>query len=543
MLEERASLQRQSEESHPGTSVAVGTPRRVRSMAVGTSDYNMAVVPETVVERVYNSSTLVRLRNQNISPRRSVKQRQTRSDQVQTRSDQVQADLVIPSDLIQKRYSDSCSNLSVMVTVTRKRSEQGQGDGPDLDAASDEDARSSRVPTGRGKVSRKDDEDVGSTETPDVTDEERREVRGSYPRSTYSEKGVGVIEDARSTRAQAGRGKVSRKERDEDVGWSETPDVVTDEERREVRGSYPRSTYSEKGVGVTEDARSTRAQAGRGKVSRKERDEDVGWSESPDEECQYEWKEDERDVRGRKERSADRDMGVRGRYSRQERSTDRERGVGGRYTRQERRTDRERGVGIDQECQYEGTVNERDGRRSYPRRERRTDRERGVGVDQECQYKGKEDVREVRGRYPRRGRSTDRERGLGIDQECQYEGTVNEREVRGRYPRQEREKGMGVDQECQYEGTVNEMDGRRSYPRRERSTDRERGVGVDQECQYEGMEDVREVRGRYPRQERSREREKGVGVDQECQYEGKEDPLMVSFTCQTEEDLGREGTK
>ena len=430
MLQERASLQRQTKESHPGTSVAVGTPHRVRSMAVGTSDYNMAVdsvVPETVVERVYNSSTLVRLRNQNVSPRRSVKQRQTRSDQVQTRSDQVQtrsdqvqtrsdqvqtrsdqvqtrsdqvqtrsdqvqtrsdqvqtrsdqvqtrsdqvqADLVIPSDLIQKRYSDSCSNLSVMVTVTRKRSEQGQGDGPDLDAASDEDAPSSRVTTGRGKVSRKDDEDVGSTET---------------------------------------------------------PDVVTDEERREVRGSYPRSTYSEKGVGVIEDARRTRAQAGRGKVSRKERDEDMGWSESPDEECQYEGKEDERDVRGRYPRSMDRDMGVRE-----------------RYTRHPRSTDRERGVGVDQECQYEGTVNERDGRRSYPRRERSMDRERGVGVDQECQYKGKEDVREVRRRYPRRERSTDRERG--------------------------------------------------------------------------------------------------VGVDQECQYEGKEDPLMVSFTCQTEEDPGREGIK
>ena len=231
MLQERASLQRQPDESQTGTSVAVGTPRRVRSMAVGTSDYNMAAgtvvsAPETVVEKVYNSSTLVRLQNKNVSPRRNVKQRQTRSDKVKT-------DLVIPSDLIQKRYSDSCSNLSVMVTVTRKRSEQGQGDGPDFDecrtSVSDEGARSNCVLAGRGKVSRKEEnEDKGWTDIPGVgIDEDKKEVRGFYPRQESSrEMGVGIDQECQN------EGTVNE---------------------RDIRGRYPRITDREKGVGFDEE--------------------------------------------------------------------------------------------------------------------------------------------------------------------------------------------------------------------------------------------------------------------------------------------------
>ena len=206
MLKERASLQRQTDQSHTSATVAVGTPRRVRSMAVGTNDYNVTAdsvfsVPETVVEKIYSSSTKMRLQNNDDSPQRKLKMRQSRSDKVK-------ADLVIPGDLIQKRYSDSCSNLSVMVTVTRKRSEQGQGDGRDLDGGCDfdggpmtstlleEDGGLSRLPTGSGDAWRRR-EVVNDEDWNEKSYTRAEEKGGKHPRRekmSYKERGGGIDE-------------------------------------------------------------------------------------------------------------------------------------------------------------------------------------------------------------------------------------------------------------------------------------------------------------------------------------------------------------
>ena len=203
MLKERAALQLQTDQSQNSATVAEGTPRRFRSMAVGTSDDNNSV-PETMVEKIYSSSTEMRLQGKDDSPRRKLKMRQGRSDKVQT-------DLVIPNDLIQKRYSDSCSNLSVMVTVTRKRSEQGQGDGRDLDC-------------GR-MTSTLLEEDVndGSGET----------------WGTREEKGRGVEEGERR------REKMHR----ERVGWMRQ----SVEERRETPKMVPFTCQTEEDLGERED--------------------------------------------------------------------------------------------------------------------------------------------------------------------------------------------------------------------------------------------------------------------------------------------------